>query len=279
MFNPVIIIAVIIQSVVAKSSRIAGAIIGYVITTGILLWGISLYGEGNQIALFGIPLSEPIFFIACLVWYGFDTKEFLAARQGATNINQSETETSPTTSSKLRMPALGLLFLWIMTNVLANISWSPLYSLFNPTYDDSTFTVASIATGLSSGMIAGIFQWLLLIFIFPKFNRWLLALWIPASMLGWAIVSVIYALVTVPDGMDILISAVSGLTIGVLQWLILQKYSKAAFWWIPANLIDFVVASLLSQWIWENISDSTVDSSARSCTLIVKTRAKNQPGA
>jgi len=79
MFNPVIIFAILIQSAVAKSSRIAGAVIGYVITTGILLWGISLYGQGSRIAFFGIPLTESIFFIACLIWYGFDTKEFAVA--------------------------------------------------------------------------------------------------------------------------------------------------------------------------------------------------------
>ena len=80
MFNPIIIIALIIQSAVAKSSRKAGAVIGYIITTGILLWGSSLYADGYQVALFGIPLSQPIFIIACLVWYGFDTKEFMAAQ-------------------------------------------------------------------------------------------------------------------------------------------------------------------------------------------------------
>ena len=81
MFNPVIFAAIIIQYVVSKSSRIAGAVIGYAITTGILLWGISLYGEGKQIALFGIPLSGSIFLLACLVWYGLDTRELLAAKE------------------------------------------------------------------------------------------------------------------------------------------------------------------------------------------------------
>jgi hypothetical protein len=87
MFNPVIIFAIIIQSFVAKFSRIAGAVLGYIITTGILLWGISIFGEGSQIALFGIPLSEPVFFIACLVWYAFDTKELVAAGDKAKNTN------------------------------------------------------------------------------------------------------------------------------------------------------------------------------------------------
>lgn len=81
MFNPVIVGAIVGQSLISKVSRIAGAILGYVITTGILLWGLSLYSHGDQIALFSIPLSQPIFLVSCLVWYGFDTKEYLNARK------------------------------------------------------------------------------------------------------------------------------------------------------------------------------------------------------
>ena len=88
MFNPVIIVAIIVQSLVAKSSRIAGAVIGFLITTGIFLWGMSLYAEGNQIALFTIPLSQPVFLIACLVWYGFDTREFMRARKDSQALRQ-----------------------------------------------------------------------------------------------------------------------------------------------------------------------------------------------
>jgi hypothetical protein len=80
-FNPVIIAAIVVQGFISKTSKIAGAVVGYVITTGIMVWGLSLYGDGSQIALFGIPLSEEAFIIACLVWYGFDTKVFIAAKQ------------------------------------------------------------------------------------------------------------------------------------------------------------------------------------------------------
>ena len=80
MFNPVIIVAIIIQAIVARRSRLEGAIVGYIITTGILLWGIFVYAQGNQITLIGIPLALPVFLIACLVWYAFDTREFMAAR-------------------------------------------------------------------------------------------------------------------------------------------------------------------------------------------------------
>jgi hypothetical protein len=88
MFNPVIIVAIIIQALVAKANRIAGAVIGFLITTGIFLWGMSVYAAGNQIALFTIPLSQPVFLIACLVWYGFDIREFLLARKESQALSQ-----------------------------------------------------------------------------------------------------------------------------------------------------------------------------------------------
>ena len=81
MLNPVIIVAIIVQWIVARFSRIAGAIIGFVITTGIVLWGLAVYADGGEIALFGVTVSQGIFLIACLVWYGFDTWEFIAARK------------------------------------------------------------------------------------------------------------------------------------------------------------------------------------------------------
>ena len=256
MFNPVIIIAIIIQALVTKFSRIAGAVMGYLITTGILLWGLSLYNEGDQIAFFGIPLSEPIFIILCIVWYGFDTRDFLAARKGAAGVTQTGTGSPSTPASKRRLPALALWFLWLITNGLANLGWGMVYPLFNPTFDESHYAIANIASGVSSGMIAGFLQWLLLILVIPNASRRILAFWLPASIFGWAIAPIIYALVTVPTTMSLLIYGVNGVTIGILQWLILRKYSKTALWWIPASVIDWVAVTVLAQSnILVNLSD------------------------
>jgi hypothetical protein len=81
--NPIVIIAIIAQSMIARTNRMAGAIAGFVLTTGILIWGLSLYSAGSGIALLGIPLSQPIFLIVCVAWYGFNTKAFLGARKAA----------------------------------------------------------------------------------------------------------------------------------------------------------------------------------------------------
>jgi len=94
-FNPVIVGAIVVQSFIAKSSRIAGAITGYVITTGIMFWGLSLYSDGSQIEFFGIPLSQSAFIIACLIWYGFDTKAFITAKKVSDQSIESPQNTTP----------------------------------------------------------------------------------------------------------------------------------------------------------------------------------------
>ena len=78
--NPIIVAALVVQAIIGQISRMAAACVGYVITTGILVWGLSLYSAGEAIAFFGVPLSQPVFLVACLVWYGFDTTEFIAAQ-------------------------------------------------------------------------------------------------------------------------------------------------------------------------------------------------------
>jgi hypothetical protein len=81
MFNPLLVVVIIIQVIVSRNSRKTGAIFGYVITTGILLWGISSYASGGAIALVGLRLSAIEFFILCLIWYAADTVEFFTARE------------------------------------------------------------------------------------------------------------------------------------------------------------------------------------------------------
>ncbi|MCD4781269.1 MAG: hypothetical protein K8S27_12085 [Candidatus Omnitrophica bacterium] len=81
MFNPYIIVAILLQGVMSKGSKTVGAVFGYILTTGILIWGLTVYAQGDQIALFGMPISQTVFIVACLVWYAFDTKEFFSARR------------------------------------------------------------------------------------------------------------------------------------------------------------------------------------------------------
>jgi hypothetical protein len=82
--NPFIIGAIIVQIVIARISRIAGALAGFLITTGILIWGLSVYEHhGYHIVFFFIPLSKLFFIIICLAWYVFNTVEFVNAIRSA----------------------------------------------------------------------------------------------------------------------------------------------------------------------------------------------------
>lgn len=83
MYNPIIIIAILAQWLIAKFNRVAGAIAGFIITAGIMLWGISVYSDGGAITLFGLELSAPVFVVICLVWFGFDYMELQNARKAA----------------------------------------------------------------------------------------------------------------------------------------------------------------------------------------------------
>jgi hypothetical protein len=167
-----------------------------------------------------------------------------------------KTKNPLTTISKKQLPGPVLGILWLMTHGVVYFIWSQLYSLFNPTFDKSLYAVADIATDISIGLIVGILQCLLLILVLPNANRRILAMWIPASILGWAIGSIIGTFVTASSGMSFLVSVVSGLTIGILQWLILRKFSKVALWWIPARIIDWVAFPLLAKsYVLDNVSD------------------------
>jgi len=80
----VIIGGLFLQSVVAQISRVAAAVVGYAITTGVLIWGLSVYKESDSfeehfVTIFGIELSQSVFVVLCLAWYGFDTWHLVAA--------------------------------------------------------------------------------------------------------------------------------------------------------------------------------------------------------
>lgn len=93
MFNPVIIVALIAQAFISRVSHLAGCIAGYLITTGILIWGLSVYSDGDAIALFGVPLTKSVFIFACIFWYGYDTYAlFGSERTEETNEIESNVE-------------------------------------------------------------------------------------------------------------------------------------------------------------------------------------------
>lgn len=87
-FNPVIILALIIQWLIAKASHLAGGVFGLLLTSGILVWRVSLYQQGNWITFLGIKLSQLAFIGLCLVWYLFDVLEILQASRQPKVVDQ-----------------------------------------------------------------------------------------------------------------------------------------------------------------------------------------------
>ncbi|MBE0636772.1 hypothetical protein IH601_12305 [Candidatus Bipolaricaulota bacterium] len=81
MINPEIVVALVIQWIVGKISRVGGAVISYLITTGILVWGLGLYAQGDGIAFLGMPLSQWLFVLLCIIWYASDTRGLIRARK------------------------------------------------------------------------------------------------------------------------------------------------------------------------------------------------------
>ncbi len=81
MFNPIIIVAVLIQGFIGRANKMAGAIAGFLITTGILVWGLFVYSDGDQISFFGSPIDQGFFIILCKAWYGFDVYGLIKARK------------------------------------------------------------------------------------------------------------------------------------------------------------------------------------------------------
>lgn len=92
-FNPMIFGAILLQSLVAAASRTAGAIVGFLITTGILVWGLDAYARGFAITFFGIELSLPMFILASLFWYSYDARQLAAARKPKPQTEAAQTQT------------------------------------------------------------------------------------------------------------------------------------------------------------------------------------------
>jgi len=105
---------------------------------------------------------------------------------------------------------------------------------------------AAIAGGFIAGAVVGVAQWLAL----KQFVPWL---WIAATSLGMGIGVAIGAAV-VDYGIDraelMLMGAVTGLVVGVLQALVLGRegFSGAA-WWVAANPPVWALAWLISSYV------------------------------
>lgn len=139
----------------------------------------------------------------------------------------------------------GLFILWILTNVIATFVWSLSFSVIELAVGKTLYAVSSLVASLLAGILAGVLQFLLLAFVIRTANRRLLAAWAPVTVLGWMLTSLVYSLIPEAGILDVVFALLISVLIGLLQWLLLRKYGQAAFLWIPALLIDAVLAPLI----------------------------------
>ena len=237
--------------------EILGAIIGTVVSSG----------EECVTYLFALGGAAGGAFVSYLI----------ASNLAVTGPSLTPTETLTMPSVIGKFSSLVLALLWLATNTLGNIVWGSLYSMLNPTYDEGLLAFANITSGILAGMLAGVLQGLILVVALPKANRLTIAIWIPVTIIGWGLASMLYSVVlAVPTIVYLLLSIFIGLVLGGLQWFVLQKFSRIAIWWIPANVLDWVAGWVFGQFLFTLVSISFlynliigVVSSIASCIAIV----------
>jgi len=110
--------------------------------------------------------------------------------------------------------------------------------------------VDSLGTALAGGLIAGTFVGAAEWFVLRKLVSWL---WIPATAAGMA-VGLAAGSAFIDYGIDrgdiVLMGAVTGLGVGVLQALVLARQGIAgAFWWALANPPAWALAWLVTSYV------------------------------
>jgi hypothetical protein len=124
---------------------------------------------------------------------------------------------------------------------------------------------AAIAGGLIAGAVVGAAQWLALRQVVP----WL---WIPATSIGMGVGLTIGAAV-VDYGIDrgelMLMGAITGLAVGVLQALVLAREGfVGAAWWAAANPPTWALAWLISSYVISANIDERFTNFGASGTLL-----------
>ena len=77
-FRIFVIGGIILSIFISRINKLVGGIVSFLVTTGILVFGLSLYAEpGWTLMIFGIEISKGVFIILIIVWYAFDIKQIL----------------------------------------------------------------------------------------------------------------------------------------------------------------------------------------------------------
>jgi hypothetical protein len=117
-FRIVVIVGVIISIFASRANRLIGGVISALVTTFILIFGLQAYSHSGYISFLGIRLSEGLFMLAILIWYGFDIKQIAdgVKEKGAVKLVRE------TAAEKLRS---GLSVAEVMAQVLPKLDNQP----------------------------------------------------------------------------------------------------------------------------------------------------------
>ena len=81
-FRLFVIIGVIISIVVSRINKFYGGIVGLLVTTGILIYGLNVYSKpGWTLTFFNIEISQGLFLVFIAIWYFFDIKQIIAGKK------------------------------------------------------------------------------------------------------------------------------------------------------------------------------------------------------
>lgn len=105
---------------------------------------------------------------------------------------------------------------------------------------------AALVGGLIAGVVTGAAEWFAL-------KQWISWLWIPATGVGMAVGLTAGAAIVdygISRGDIVLMGAVTGLGVGLLQMLILTRHGvPAAFWWAIANPPAWALGWLITTYV------------------------------
>ena len=76
-----VLAAFFIQGAISVNHPRVGAALGFVITTGVLLYGLMIYRHGGIIVLFVLPLSHTWLIGFCIAWYIWDAMQFMQTKR------------------------------------------------------------------------------------------------------------------------------------------------------------------------------------------------------
>ena len=105
---------------------------------------------------------------------------------------------------------------------------------------------AALVGGLIVGAVIGAAEWFVL-------RQWVSSLWIPATIVGM-VVGLVAGAALVDYGIDradlVLMGAVNGLAVGVMQTLVLARHRiPGAFWWAVANPPAWALGWFVSSYV------------------------------